>query len=297
MLLSSLLLSSSLLLAPSVLACPQDPVQDQSEVPSSLDEIKPADAAAQIREALKSKEEIVMIAALETLGTIPSKLVTKEVAKGLKIKKEPVQLAAIQALRYNTDPSSLDALLKVRKDKTLHANIKTAEAYAYALGQKGNPKAIKALQDNLVGTSKTPSQVLKAKVLALGHIRHKDSVEAILDFEKTSIAGGRGGVRRKLRRESRGALVVLTGTDQGDKLQAWQDWWYDQRKSFKIAKEEGELESPREQRMWSKLWLTPEEKEAAKQEAEAEQEERRTKRKGKDTGASANSGAGSKDDF
>lgn len=301
MLLSSLLLSSSFLLAPSALAYPQDPPAEKSEVPASIDEIKPEEAAAQIREALKSKEEIVMIAALEMLGTIPSKLVTKEVAKGLKIKKGPVQLAAISALRYNTDPSALDVLLKARKDKTIHANMKTAEAYAYALGQKGDPKAIKALKDNLVGTSKTPTPVLKAKVLALGHIRHKDSVEAILDFEKTSIAGGRGGVRRKMSRESRGSLAVLTGTDQGDKLQAWQDWWYDQRKSFKMSKEEGELESPREQRMWTKLWLTPEEKREAEQEAEQEKDDRRgkgkSKKKGKGTETSSSSDARSEDDF
>jgi hypothetical protein len=298
MLLSSLLLSSSFFLAPSALALPQDPPAEESEATSSMEKIKPAEAAAQIKEALKSKEEIVMIAALEMLGTIPSKLITKEVAKALKIKKEPVQMAAILALRYNTDPSALDALLKARKEKTIHANAKTAEAYAFALGQHGNAKAIPALEDNLVGTSKTPTQVLKAKVLALGHIRHKDSVEAILDYEKTTIAGGRGGVRRKLRRESRGSLVVLTGTDQGDKLQAWQDWWYDQRKSFKMSKEEGELENPREQKTWSKLWLTPEEKKAKEEEAAQEKADRRKKLKDEGgTETSSSSGSSSSDDF
>lgn len=298
MLFSFILLSSTCLLAPSAFACPQDPPAEKSEVPASVEEVNPAEAAAQIRDALKSKEEIVMIAALEMLGTIPSKLITKEVAKGLKIKKEPVQLAAIQALRYNTDPSALDALLKARKEKTIHANVKTAEAYAYALGQKGDAKAIPALQDNLVGTSKTPSQVLKAKVLALGHIRHKDSVEAILDYEKTTIAGGRGGVRRKMRRESRGSLAVLTGTDQGDKLQAWQDWWYDQRKSFKMSEEEGELESPREQKTWNKLWLTPDEKKAQEEEAAQEKADRRKKLKDEGgTETSSSSGSSSSEDF
>ncbi len=296
--LTALILSFSCLPASTAIALPQDPPEEKAETPadgtdaqSEIEEIKPEEAALQIKEALKSKEEIVMVAALENLGQIPSKLVTKEGAKGLKIKKEAVQMAAIEALRFNTDPTSLDYLLKLPKDKSIHGNVKTAEAYAYALGQKGDRKAIPALQDDLVGTSKTPTQIIKAKVLALGHIRHKDSVEALLDYTKTTVAGGRrGGVRKKVSREVHGSLVVLTGTDQGDMLQSWEDWWYDHRSKLKIAKEEWPLENARDQRAWDKLWTSPQEKEEAAKKAEEEKAKRKKQRdKGTESSSSSDS--------
>ena len=181
---------------------------EEAEVDAEMEKVKAGEAAAQIKEALKGKEEIVMVATLETLGQVKSKLVTKEVSKALKIKKEAVQFAAIQALRFNEDPSALDYLLKVRKEKSIQENVKTAVEYAYALGQKGDRKAIPALEDNLVATSKTPREVINAKILALGHIRHKDSVEAVLDFAKTTVGGIRRGGNKKVSREVRGSLSI-----------------------------------------------------------------------------------------
>jgi len=278
MMLIALLLSSTCLLSPAALAFSQEPPVEETEKPGVSDEIDPQEAAAQIREALKSKEEIVMVAALQSLGQIPSKLITAEVAKGLKIKSEAVVMAAMEALRFNKDASALGLLLKVRKEKSIQDNAKTAEAYAYALGQKGDKKAIPALTDNLIGTAKTPTNVIKAKVLALGHIRHEDSVQALLDYAKTTIGGlgrGGGGGGRKLSREAYGALMVLTGTDQGEGIQAWEDWWYDHRKDFKVSATAWPLENKRDQRMWDNVWLSPEEKEAAAQAAKEEKADRR----------------------
>jgi|FLOH01.1.fsa_nt_gi hypothetical protein len=280
MLFVALLLSSTYALAPAALAFSQEPPVEETEKPSVSEEINPQEAAAQIREALKSKEEIVMVAALQSLGQIPSKLITAEVAKGLKVKSEAVVLAALEALRFNKDDSALGLLLKVRKDKNIQDNAKTAEAYAYALGQKGDKKAIPALTDDLIGTAKTPTNVITAKVLALGHIRHADSIQALLDYTKTTIGGlgrgGRGG-GRKLSREAYGALVVLTGTDQGESVQAWEDWWYDHRNGFKVSPTEWPLENTRDQRMWNNVWLSPQEKEEAAQAAKEEKAGRRKK--------------------
>ncbi len=297
--LSTLLLSSSFLFAPTALAIPQDPPTEGAEVDAEMEKVKAGEAAAQIKEALKGKEEIVMVATIDNLGQVKSKLVTKEVSKALKIKKEAVQISAIMALRFNEDPTALGYLLKVRKEKSIQENVKTAVEYAYALGQKGDPKAIPALQDDLVGTSKTPKEVLNAKVLALGHIRHKDSVEAILDYAKTTPGGGRRGAKnKKVSREMRGALSVLTGTDQGDSLSAWTDWWYDHRSKFKMSAVAGELDDERQQRSWTKLWMTPAEKEGAAKEAEDEKATRKEKRKkGADSDSSSDSSSDSDDDF
>jgi hypothetical protein len=278
MMISTLLLSSTLLALPA--AAPQDPSVDKpepAEQPAAeIVEIEPEEAAAEIKEALKSKEEIVMVAALQNLGQVPSKLVTKEVYKGLKIKKPTVQQAAIEALRYNEDPTALSYLLKVRREKSIQEDPKSAEAYAYALGQKGDRKAIDALTDDLIGTSTTPTSVIKAKVLALGHIRHKDSVEAIFDYNNTTVWGGRrrGGVR-KISRESQIALSILTGQDFGDSRDSWIGWWSDNKSKFKMSETEWPLDNERAQRAWTKLWMTPKEKEEAKK----KEEEKKAKRK------------------
>ncbi|MDP7062685.1 MAG: hypothetical protein QF489_07115 [Planctomycetota bacterium] len=293
--LSTLLLSSPFLFTPTAFAIPQDPPAEEAEVDAEMEKVKAGEAAAQIKEALKGKEEIVMVATIDNLGQIKSKLVTKEVSKALKIKKEAVQISAIKALRFNEDPTALGYLLKVRKEKSIQDNVQTAVEYAYALGQKGDKKAISALQDNLVGTSKTPKEVLNAKVLALGHIRHKDSVEAILDYAKTTIGRGRrGAVKQKVSREVRGSLSILTGTDQGDSLAAWEDWWYDHRSKFKMSTVEGELDNERQQRAWTKLWMTPAEKEEAAEKAEGEKKKRKEKR---EKGADAESSSDSDEDF
>lgn len=254
--------------------------EEGSEPAATLEEIDPADAAAQIKDALKSKEEMVMLAAIETMGMIPSKLVTKEVAVGLKAKQESVRKAAIEALRYNTDPSSLTLLLKSKKDKKIQENAQLAEAYALALGQKGDRKAIPALTDGLVANSKTPTTVIKAKLLALGHIRHRDSIEAILDYSQSRAGRRLRGSNVKLGREERGSLQVLTGTDQGERLADWERWWNEHGRKFEVPKEEFELENARDQKAWVKLWMTPEEKEEAERKAKEAREKREKAKKG-----------------
>ena len=246
---------------------------DQPEV--VVEEISPQEAAKAMKDALKGKDDAVIVATLETVGMVPSKLVTKEVAKALKYKSQDVVLAALLALRHNPDKSALDALLKAKSNKELLKNTKTAEAYAYALGQKADKKCLKILTDGLVGTSQLGSEVLKAKVSALGRIRHKDAVEAIIDFSKTTVAGGRarGGLRNMMKEAER-SLIVLTGADVGSKTSDWQEWWYDSKSSLKISEQEWPLDG-RAQRQWDTLWMTPKEKEEAAKSARNRRDENR----------------------
>jgi hypothetical protein len=263
----------------------QEPEPADSETPEVVvEEVSPEEAAKAIKDALKGKDDAVIVATLETVGMVPSKLVTKEVAKALKAKSEDVVLAALMALRHNTDKTALDALLKAKSNKDMLKNAKTAEAYAYALGQKADKKCLKALTDDLVGTSPLANEVLKAKVSALGRIRDKDSVEAIIDFTKTTIAGGRarGGLRNMMKEAER-SLVILTGAEVGSKTADWQKWWYDSKSSFKISEQEWPLEG-RDQRQWDTLWMTPKEQEEAAKSA------RNKKREG-DSDASEEEGA------
>ncbi len=234
----------------------------------------PKEAAKRLRDTLKAKDDAASIAALKELGTLADPLITKEVNKALKFQSPEVMVAALEALRFNPDPSALKYLTQARKNKELHKNTQLAVAYAYALGQKASPKCIPALTDNLNATSGVPAEVLKAKISALGRIRDKDAVEAIMDYCNTTRRGGRnvGGINN-IMREAQRSLFILTGVDQGSSLEAWKDWWYDARKTIKISKEPWPLENPKIQRQWEQLWMSPAEKEAAKR-AEKEKKQR-----------------------
>ncbi|PCJ54142.1 MAG: hypothetical protein COA70_05765 [Planctomycetota bacterium] len=263
-------------LAPLGFQEPEPPAPDASEAPEVvIEEISAEEAAAAIKQALKGKDDAVIVATLETVGLIPSKLVTKETAKALKSKSQDVVLAGLQALRYNTDKSSLDLLLKAKAYKQITKDPKAAEAYAYALGQKADKKCLKILTDGLVGTSSLSSEVLKAKVSAIGRIRHKDAVEAIIDFTKTTGRGGRarGGVRNMMKEAER-SLMVLTGADVGSSTADWQEWWYDSKGSFKMSQQEWPLDG-RAQRQWDTLWMTPKEKEEAAKSARNQRDKNR----------------------
>jgi len=254
----------------------QEPGPPASDTPDVvIEEVSPEEAVAAIKDALKGKDDAVIVATLETVGLIPSKLVTKETAKALKSKSQDVVLAALQALRHNTDPSSLDLLLKAKSYKEITKNPKAAEAYAYALGQKADKKCLKILTDGLVGTSSLSNAILKAKISALGRIRHKDAVEAIIDFTKTTGRGGRarGGVRNMMKEAER-SLLVLTGADVGSSTSDWQEWWYDSKSSFKMSQQEWPLDG-RAQRQWDTLWMTPKEKEEAAKSARNQRDKNR----------------------
>jgi len=293
---------TALLLASPLAALLPAQEEEQTETPTPTEEVEteiveidPAEAAKEIKEAFKAKKDDITLATLDAVGRIESKLVTKELAKGLKHQSQAVILAVLEALRHNPDPTALDVLVKQRNNKTVTEDVPCAVAYAHALGQKADVKAIKPLTDDLVATSKMASEVLKAKVTALGRIRHVDAVEAILDYSRTGRGGGRqrGGVRNMMR-EAQRSLMVLTGTDQGTSTQAWHDWWSDAKRGFKMSEKEWPLANGRDQRQWDNLWKTETEKEEEREQAK----DKAKKKRGKDDdGSSEGSGEETGDDF
>ena len=254
------MLSSLLLLAFSSL--PQDPGEQESEVEITTEEVSPEEAAAQLKEVLGGKDYAAQAAILEVAGIIPGKVVVKEVAKAMKSKDLGVQLAAISALRYNTDPYSLTVLLKEKKNKKIVDVDELAEEYFYALGQHGNTKAIDTLSKGVWSTAKN-TKIIRARILSLGHIRDIDACEALMNLMK-STGGRRSRSMGGRSTEFRMAMCVLTGTDTGGNSTDWISWWNDSKKSLKISEDEYPLWSKNLQRQWDLLWATPEEREEAR---------------------------------
>jgi len=232
----------------------QDPDQGGQQ---EVEELSPSEAIAALKEAAKDKDTTVLEATLAAVGRLADKGVVREIAKSLKSKDEAVALAAVTALRWNPDKEALTVLLKVAKDKKVMGQEKVAVALTYALGQKADKKALSALTDGLAVTTKGLGELMKAKVLSLGRIRDKASVEAILDFIN-------GGVRRRTERkmpaDALAALQALTGQDIGKQISDWMDWWYDGKSSLKISAEEWPMPNDRAQRQWDRLWQDPEQR-------------------------------------
>ncbi|RMH01868.1 MAG: HEAT repeat domain-containing protein [Planctomycetota bacterium] len=268
MLLTSLLAALSALAAP---AAPQDPAPEPAaEAPEPVD---PAEAAARIKEVLKGKDYVVAAATLEELGSIEDKAVVKAVAAGLKSKDKLVKTAAIRALRYNPSSAALDELLKRAKDKSIIEDPELAVEYYYALGQHGDRKAVKVLADDLFSGAKG-DKVAKARIAALGHIRHKDSVDELMGYMVSSGGRRRGGGGPRYQQDVRLALIVLTGEDHGTDSVAWLKWWGDHKNRLKISPEEWPLPSAKLQRQWQLLWATPQEKEEARKRLEEKRRQR-----------------------
>ncbi len=78
-----------------------------------------------------------------------------------------------------------------------------------------------------------------------------------------NLAGGDGRRAAQVGRMSqpfmgavRMALVVLTGEDKGMSKTAWQNWWRDNKRSFKVSEKRPRLtESMRE--AWEEYWEEP----------------------------------------
>lgn len=241
---------------------PQEAEQGESseKEQETAEEVTPAEAVAALKAAAKEKDWAILEATLKSVGRIKNKAVVKEMAKSLKHKEPAVALAVIEGLRWNEDPEALNALLKGAKDKKVMAAEKVAVALTYALGQKADKKALKALKDGFQVTTKGNFELVKAKAHALGRIRTKESVEALIDYVNSGV---RRRTERNMQAEPLIALQVLTGQDPGKRVSDWMDWWYDAKGSLKVSSEEWPLPNGRAQRQWDRLWEDPEQRSRA----------------------------------
>lgn len=221
----------------------------------------PAADAKAIVEALKGKDAAAAAAAVKERGRTAHPDVVKAVAGGLDHKDPEVRKAALRALRFNEAPEATDELLKVAKNKKALEEREFALEYYLALGQKGHPRCLPVLADNLV-VDHGGNRVTQVRVAALGRIRDRKAVEEIMSF----LVKGRGFTQHPYIREANLALAVLTGEDLGGRDQ-WMAWWNDNKSTFKVSPAVPEDLPPRIARAWEALWMDPEQKEAAREKA------------------------------
>ncbi|MCZ6573053.1 MAG: HEAT repeat domain-containing protein [Planctomycetota bacterium] len=197
--------------------------------------------------AFKSGDEVAQVAAIKKASGMADGKVINELKKGVRERSRAVKVAAITALGATRHEAALKSLhWNYWNNKGLRTDDELFALLIKEIGRHGSTTSIRALADhpfkNLTVDSGT------ARVLALGNIRSKKSLDELVKLARKGGGerrGGRGGRRRGLGVESewagrfRGAfhtaLVVLTGEDHGYGRFEWQQWWSDNRRTVKIS--------------------------------------------------------------
>ncbi|MCU0727684.1 MAG: HEAT repeat domain-containing protein, partial [Planctomycetes bacterium] len=149
---------------------------------------------------------------------------------GLKDRSEDVRLEAAAVLGVMGRAVAVPALLAA-----LEASEKEIKVYLQvieALGDIGDPRAIKALSKDWWNQriGEYGIAAARAKIRALGKIRHVESVDALLDtftIAKEETIG-------QLKGDLVEALVKLTGQNFLLDRAAWNAWWKKSRASFRF---------------------------------------------------------------
>jgi hypothetical protein len=215
----------------------------------------PAASATRLQKALAENEPGRALAAIEACGRIAHDDVVKQLAKGLQHKEPAVQRATLLALRHNPQPAALAALLTAAGNEKLLADDETAVAYYLALGQKRDVNALPVLTKGL--HVERGSEVVAARILAIGRIRSPRSVEALVQLIKSGGNGRRGGAGNNPHmRELRMALAALTGEDHGQDETAWIQWWAAHHERYRLPAEDCLLPKAL-RRTWETTWRDP----------------------------------------
>ncbi|MHC4932740.1 MAG: HEAT repeat domain-containing protein, partial [Planctomycetota bacterium] len=173
-------------------------------------------------------------------------------------KKEKVQIAAIDALGWSKHADALKQLHRLyRRDRSLS---KKEEAFAHllkAIGRHGHKSSIKVLMDNVF--KGLTLETGKARIMGLGNIREKESVEELIKGMK--LAGGNPPRSNRYGQPRfidwfRLAMLVLTGEDRGGDKEAWDRWWRENKKAFRMSRERPKI-SEELQDKWEGYWKEP----------------------------------------
>lgn len=182
----------------------------------------------------------------------PHEDVVEVLADGVDDKQHDVRLAALDALGLIDHEDAMQVLAKlVKKDKRLQKDEELAAQLFKSLGRYGD-------EDNLdlftKGILNAEGEVFQARVLALGKIRTKESVEELLGVMNSGGGGGRLGAKSIAYMDQlRLSLHALLGEDAGATRDKWQAWWNANRRGLEVSVEEPELEGQLGRR-WERYW-------------------------------------------
>lgn len=159
-----------------------------------------------------------------------------------KDKESKVRAAAALALGQQKDPEVVPSLCDA-----MDANHDMPEAMAVicgVLGAFGDKRAVHALESDLWKTK--TGYVIDARIAALGKIRDKSAIDALLDLTYIAPAAALAPYAAAIAK----SLHELTDQNFGTDRDAWKKWWRENKETFEFpAKEEKDpRRGPRRQR-------------------------------------------------
>jgi len=231
------------------------PLLAQDEAPPEPDPKDVEAALAQLEKAFGDGDSADRIRAIERGAEVEHATVIAALAEGLSDDGRDVRIAAIGALRTMNHPAALAPLaeraarVRAGKPGPEKAAGQTEELAALlrAVGQHADPSTIDLFAAGAL--SNEDAAVVRARVLSLGRIRTKQSVEALMALMRKA---GRKDVQAHMG-EFRLALVAATGVDHGRSQDLWLGWWNDRKKEFE-APEKEPLMPRRDKQAWDAYW-------------------------------------------
>ena len=224
----------------------------------------PADDAAvkNLRAAFaEGTAEELRIDALQEAASIDDPAIVDEIAKALRDRNVEVRRAAIDALGKNKNADALRELHALyRRDEKLRQDEETFVRLLHAIGRKGAPASVEILSSDVF--DHLTLRTARARLMGLGRIRTKDSVEALIKLSKLSGGDTKRRVstqteaRAIVDRDFRLSLAILTGQDLSTDRNEWSRWWNDNKNKFQVAPDRPPLE-PALQTQWETYWGEP----------------------------------------
>lgn len=205
----------------------------------------------QLEEALAGDSPGQLVHAFSCCARVRDVRVTRASTVALRNSNLGVRAAALDALRFNPHPRALSALHSVFENPEnlagrddLHALLLRATA------QHADRSSLPILIEG--GFSGDSPKVLSARILSLGKIRDKGSVEALMNAMKTLPPA----VRLMHMDEFRLSLTQLTQVDHGVNDRAWIEWWDAENETMHLRTEEQQVAGSL-QREWDGYWSRP----------------------------------------
>jgi HEAT repeat protein len=236
---------------------PPTPVEDETpEPPPTEEEI---DAALEaLAEGLDKDSPEDKIAAIQAAAGVKAKQLAKAIARATDSKLLEVQLAALDALgRMDIDPALAELERLAKRAKKLTKNDELCAELYKAMGRYGSEQnlalfAKKAFQNDRPKTN-------RACILAFGKVRTDESLKELISMmNRAPILQGKGQTKWHHWSDLNLALRVLTGADVESERKAWQAWWNENKKSFRVPADEPELDK-KFANAWRTYWEGPRE--------------------------------------
>ena len=241
---SPLLLACALVLAP---------LQDAAGARARPSEEDVRRTVAELEAALAGTDLARTRKALEAAQVVPDAAVVEAAARALALEPQEVVLAGLQCLRWNEHPSALESLHKAAKDKRLRRTPALATGLYRAIAWHGDARSIEVLTRDPL--EPIEHLTIQARILGLGRIRTKDSVDALMRLLAMTPAqpGPNRRVLQPWMEDFRVSLAMLTGVDQGLEPELWESWWRENKKDLRVAPEPPVLAAALRDR-WDRYW-------------------------------------------